>query len=195
LKNILYVTDFSPSAGAALPYLPAIATKYGSKVFAVHVKAPDSYVMVPPENYLALAKSTEEQIKKEAASLHERLGGIPHEILIGEGDTWSLISKVIQEHEIDLLVLGTHRRTGIEKLMLGSVAEMIFRQATCLVLTIGPHASEHGNRHGGLRKLLYATDFTPESLAAAPLELSFAQAHQANLTLLNVMESPKKRIS
>jgi nucleotide-binding universal stress UspA family protein len=191
LKNILYATDFSPTAEAALPYVSAIATKYASKVFVVHVKAPDSYAMVPTDNWLVLAKSTEEEIKKEAASLHKRLGGIPHEILIGEGDTWSLISKVIQKQEIDLLVLGTHGRTGIEKFMLGSVAEMIFRQATCPVLTIGPHASEHGNRHVGLRKLLYATDFTPGSLAAAPFAFSFAQAHQADLTLLNVLEVPE----
>lgn len=191
LKNILYATDFSPTAEAALPYVSAIATEFASKVFAVHVRVPDSYAMVPPENWLTLAQSAEEQIKKEAASLHKRLGGIPHEILIGEGDPWSLISEVIQKQEIDLLVLGTHGRTGIEKLMLGSVAEMIFRQATCPVLTIGPLASEYGNRHVGLRKLLCATDFTPESLAAAPFALSFAQAHHANLTLLNVMESPK----
>lgn len=193
LKNILYATDFSPTAEAALPYVSAIATKHASKVFAVYVKAPDSYAMVPPEAWLAFTQSTEEQIKKEAASLNERLRGIPHEILIGEGDTWSLVSKVIQEHDIDLLVMGTHGRTGIERLMLGSVAEMIFRQATCPVLTIGPHVSEHGNRHVGLRKLLYATDFTPESLAAAPLAFSFAQANQAHVTLLNVMETPKTR--
>ena len=189
LKNILYATDFSETAEAALPYVSAIATKYASKVFAVYVKPPDSYSMVPPEGWLAYSQSSEGQITKEAASLDERLGGIPHEILIGEGDTWTLVSKVVREHDIDLLVMGTHGRTGIEKLMLGSVAEMIFRQATCPVLTVGPQASEHSNLHVGLRKLLYATDFSPEALAAAPFTISFAQTHQAHLTLLNVMKA------
>ena len=72
--------------------------------------------------------------------------------------------------------------------MLGSVAELIFRQTNCPVLTIGPHVVP-SKRHGWeMSNMLLATDFTPESLAACPLAFSLARERHARLTLVNVLE-------
>ena len=98
--------------------------------------------------------------------------------------------RAIEDDEVDLIVLGTHGRTGAEKLLLGSVAEEIFRRSPVPVLTIGPgvHTSVHNG--GRFRRVVFATDFTPESLAGAPYAVTLAQENQARLLLLVVMRKP-----
>ena len=70
---------------------------------------------------------------------------------------------------------------------LGSVAEDIVRQASCPVLTVGPHLPSEPPREGRFREILYATDFSAESLGALPYAISLGQEHEAHLTLLHVM--------
>jgi nucleotide-binding universal stress UspA family protein len=82
--------------------------------------------------------------------------------------------------------MGTHGRTGVGRALLGSTAEEIFRKASFPVLTVGPHVSHNTERRLAMKEILYATDFSPESLAALPFAVSLAQEHQSNLTLLNV---------
>ena len=86
-----------------------------------------------------MAEAAEKETKEDAARLNEQLQGIEHEVVIGEGNIWEVVSKLINEKEIDLVVLGTRGRTGLGKAILGSVAEQILRQAPCPVLTVGPH--------------------------------------------------------
>jgi nucleotide-binding universal stress UspA family protein len=116
---------------------------------------------------------------------------LPHietDVLTAEGGVWPALKSVIDEKKIDLLVLGTRGRTGIGKFFLGSVAEDIVRRASCPVLTVGPHSPSEPPREGRFRGILYATDFSEESLAAAPYAISLAQEHQAHLALLHVIE-------
>jgi len=87
---------------------------------------------------------------------------------------------------VDLIVMGTHGRKGVSRALLGSAAEEIFRKASCPVLTVGPHVSQNTERRLAMKQILFATDFSPESLAALPFAVSLAQEHQSNLTLLNV---------
>jgi nucleotide-binding universal stress UspA family protein len=70
--------------------------------------------------------------------------------------------------------------------LLGSAAEETFRKAACPVLTVGPHVSPNTERRLAMSQILFATDFSPESLAALPFAVSVAQEHQSHLTLLNV---------
>ena len=82
--------------------------------------------------------------------------------------------------------MGTHGRKGVSRALLGSAAEEIFRKASCPVLTVGPRVSLNTERRLAMKEILFATDFSPESLAALPFAVSMAQEHQSNLTLLNV---------
>ena len=91
--------------------------------------------------------------------------------------------------KIDLIVLGTHGRKGFEKLLMGSVAEDVFRHAACPVLTIGPHVT-HKISEGSLRHILYATDFGEETRHGLPYALSLAEEHNAKMTLLHVTPEP-----
>jgi nucleotide-binding universal stress UspA family protein len=90
-----------------------------------------------------------------------------------------------------LIVIGTKGRTGLERALLGSAAEEIFRRAPCPVLTVGPHISRDTERRLEMKEILYATDFSPESLSALPYAVSLAQEHQARLTILHVIGEEK----
>jgi nucleotide-binding universal stress UspA family protein len=191
LKNILFATDFSPAAEAALPYAIGLAKQYGAKVHGLHVRYPATYPIVGPEAMPQVLEAAEEQAKFEARQLHEMLGSVPHEVTVAEGELWPTLSEIVNQQKTDLIVMGTHGRTGVSRALLGSMAEEIFRKASCPVLTVGPHASHNTERRLAMKQILLAVDFSPESLAALPFAVSLAQEHQANLTLLNVTCDPE----
>ena len=86
---------------------------------------------------------------------------------------------------------GTHGRTGVSKILLGSVAENIYRHAPCPVLTVGPNVAGEPESVGDIRLRSYcATDFSRESLAAVPYAVSLAREKQARLYFLHVTETP-----
>ncbi len=186
LKNILYATDFSPSAEAALPYALGLAKQYGATVHGLHVRFPATYPIVGPEALPIVLEAAEEQAKFEAGQLHEMLGIVPHAVTVAEGDLWPIMNGILEQKKVDLIVMGTHGRKGVSRALLGSTAEETFRKASCPVLTVGPGVSNNTERRLAMKQILFATDFSPESLAALPFAVSFAQEHQSNLTLLNV---------
>jgi nucleotide-binding universal stress UspA family protein len=191
LRNIIFATDFSPAAEAALPYAIGLAQRYGGKVHGLHVRFPATYPVVGPEAMPQVMQAAEEQAKIESQQLHQMLAGVPHEVSVGEGEVWPMLSEIAREKKADLIVMGTHGRTGVTRVLLGSVAEEIFRKASCPVLTVGPHVSKDTERRLEMKEILYATDFSPESLGALPFAISLAQEHQARLTLLHVVSPPK----
>jgi nucleotide-binding universal stress UspA family protein len=190
IKNILYPTDFSSAAEAALPFVIDVARMFRSRVSAVHIRTPDAVALMPPLSFPYRTESPADSIQEFTHSLEHKLAAVEHQCLVGEGEVWDFLAQVIEEHEIDLVVVGTQGRTGLEKFMLGSVAELIFRQANCPVLTIGPNVANGAHRQWEMKNILWATDFTPGSLASAPLAFSLARQRQARLTLLSVLERP-----
>jgi len=189
LDNILFATDFSPASEAALGYALAIARRYDSKLFVAHVIRPDVYQMLPPENLAGVLEQIRHYAEQEMANLliSGRLRAIPHEILLEQGDLWPILSGMMEKNDIDLVVVVTRGRTGVQKLLLGSVAEEIFRLSHRPVLTVGPTVSGRAPEETQLREIIYATDFTPVAEQAAAYALSLAQEHQAHLTLLHVV--------
>jgi nucleotide-binding universal stress UspA family protein len=144
-----------------------------------------------------MADATEKETKEDARRLDERLKGVEHEVVIGQGNIWEATAKLIKEKEIDMIVLGTHGRVGLGKALLGSVAEQILRQAPCPVLTVGPHVTArpfvNGQPEEGakLREILCATDLAADFPPAALYAISLAQENQAHLALLHVIENRK----
>src|SRR6202035_1386816 len=126
--------------------------------------------------------------KEHAQLLNAQLADVNHEVMIGQGNIWGEVSKSIEEKKIDLIVPGTRGRTGLEKALLGSVAEQILRQAPCPVLTVGPHVTLQPENAAKIHEILYATDLAVDFPVAAPYAISLAQENQAHLTLLCVME-------
>ena len=191
LKNILYATDFSPAAEAALPYAIGLAKRYGAKVHGFHVRHPATYPIVGPEGFEKVIEAAHELAKIEAKQLHTMLAGVPHEVSVCEGEVWPLMSGIMSKEKTDMIVIGTSGRTGVSRFFLGSIAEEIFRKASCPVLTVGPQVSLDAARRLEMKEILYATDFSHESLAALPYAVSLAQENQAGLTLLHVVAAEK----
>lgn len=189
LKNILLATDFSPCSDAALPYARLLARRYRAKVYVAHVVPPEPWPVIPHDSLpLAMDQSFGYAERHMADFLRtDPLADVPHEVLLTRGQLWEVLADVIEKHEIDLLVLGTHGRHGLKKLLLGSVAEEVFRQARCPVLTVGPKLAPHALSDGGLKHILYATDFSEGSLRAMRYALSLTEENRARLTLLHVL--------
>jgi nucleotide-binding universal stress UspA family protein len=192
LKNILFLTDFSDSSAAAISFATGIARAYGSVVHALHVLQPSPYTYMTPEVAATLLNDQEDQAKAEMQRVEAELMGLPCETIIERGGAvWPVLSHVLKEGEVDLIVLGTHGRTGAQKLLLGSSAEEVFRRARVPVLTIGPAVKNGAHRGGKFRCVLFATDFNAVSSVAAPYAISLAQENQARLILLHVLPTPK----
>jgi nucleotide-binding universal stress UspA family protein len=183
LKNILYLTDFSESSEAALPFAIAIARNYGASVHALHVLTPSI-----PEACREAVIADEKLAITEMAKINSQLADVAHDTAVIHGTAlWSAIEPVFRERKIDLIVLGTHGRTGVPKLLFGSFAEEIFRRSNAPVLTIGRDIFKSMDANERFHSVLFATDFSKASLAAAPLAVSIAEQNAAQLDLLKVM--------
>jgi nucleotide-binding universal stress UspA family protein len=210
LRNILFATDFSEASHAALPYAAAIARRYDSQLHIAHIMSPASYIIPSPPGDLVTMECIHEaaraDVRERMETLASHLKTVPHHTYVREGDVWKSLADLIQNHEIDLLVVGTHGRTGVEKLVLGSKAEEILRLAPCPVLTVGPNIAGRAKLTAieskgkdltsveiSVGQIVYATDFSPESLAAAPFATSLAQEFQSKLTLLHVIKKRKDK--
>jgi len=188
INNILFATDFSPHSNAALPYALAIAHQYGARLFGAHVISSDEFLYPSPEVWPAHLQQ-EEQLQEEVVTrLEEQLRGVPHQALSGIGNVWAVLRRMVSEHDIDLIVVGSHGRTGARKLLMGSVAEKLFRQASCPVLTVGPRVVDQKSSVAEFNHILFATDFGKESAAAASYAVSVAHEHQARLSLLHILQ-------
>jgi nucleotide-binding universal stress UspA family protein len=176
-RNILFATDLSYLSDAALPYVLETARLYGSKVHAIHVRQRGAPWTQPEENAIT--------------SLGERLKSVPHEVVVVDGETLPALLQQITDKNIDLVVVSTHGRTGLGRVLLGSVAEAIFREAPCPVLTVGPHLIRDPQWVLKIKEILSATDLAPTSAGAADYAISLAQENQARLTILNVQAAPK----
>ena len=188
--NILFTTDFSRQSSVALPFALSIARKYGSLIFAAHVVPPPPLGNFPTLEVQALAAQALREASESALALGRHLGSVPHEQILRKGEIWEELSVVAKEKHIDLIVVGTHGRAGVSKLLMGSVAERIFRQSTCPVLTVGPNVSGEPGSVADVHTILCPVDFTPASLAALPYAVSLAQENQARLYLMFVAPSP-----
>ena len=190
LTRILVTTDFSPESDRALDYALALARRYDARIYLAHVIAPDPFLYAEP----ALAEATYEKVRQAAEQgmadilVSGKLRGVPHEVLLEEGSVWPAIEKLIGEHEIDLVVTATHGRGKVQKVLIGSVAEEIFRQADCAVLTVGPRVKNEPAREVELKNILFATDFGHGAEKAAAHAFSLAQEHGARLMMLHVIQ-------
>jgi nucleotide-binding universal stress UspA family protein len=142
LKNILFPTDFSSTSDAALPFALALAKIYGSTILLTHALPGESLLQGMPDRIPAHDEHDWQQAREKLAEYARNvaLGHTPCKALLNRGDLANVIPAMVEKYKADLVVLGTHGRRGVSKLMLGSGAEQIYRSAPCPVLTVGPKA-------------------------------------------------------
>lgn len=183
IKNILYLTDFSAASERVLPFSVGLARKYHATIEALHVLTP-----VIAETYTAAIQADTHLAEFEMKKIEAKLVGVPFETSLAHGvGMWDAVEQALREHHIDVIVLATHGRTGVSKFLLGSVAEEVFRRSPVPAMTIGPAVRNVGAAAAQFHRVLFATDFSSESEAAAPFAISLADENPARLTLLHVM--------
>jgi len=188
-SNILFPTDFTSASNAALLYVRALAHNFGSKIYVTHAVTPYPPVFLPMEPVPIELDSMWHDAEQSLTHFLDvdALKDIKHEGILERGELWNVLDDVIHGHSVDLIVLGTHGKHGLKKLVLGSAAEQIFRKASCPVLTIGPHVQKPPADGALFKQIILATDFSAGSLRALPFALSLAEENQAHLILLHVM--------
>ena len=152
LRRILLPTDFSGCANYALPYAAAIARATGAAIICVHVVEPIApavgYSGLPEPMPIAdISEQLEDSAERELPQLArcEDFSGLDVEQVIVHGDAAAEIVHVAGEREVDLIVVSSHGRTGLGRIIFGSTAEAVVRHASCPVLVVKPPPQEEGS--------------------------------------------------
>jgi universal stress protein A len=143
-NKIVCPVDFSEFTDEIIAYGVSIAKKFDAVLHLLHVIPNLNYFtpyesFLTPENLVTMERSIEKEIDKDFQKTIERID-IPVKKAIKTGVTFVEILDYIKTENIDLVVMGTHGRSGFEHILLGSVAEKIIRRAPCPVLTVRPKA-------------------------------------------------------
>ena len=141
IKKILFATDFSEGSRNALPYAVDVAMRHGAKIYAVHVifdvtKSAGWYVphASAEEVYADLEKSARKELEKTFSEDMRKFKDYENVLL--RGTPYEEITKFAEANMIDLIVIATHGRTGLDRLLFGSTAEQVVRYAPCPVLSV-----------------------------------------------------------
>lgn len=137
LGTILHPTDFSESSEFAFRVACALARDYGARLVLLHVLPPPMVVYaggpVPAETW-----PSSQEAKEKLRQLEGQAQRVRVESQVMEGDPVDMILRAAEETSSSLIVMGTHGRTGLGRLLLGSVAELVIRKAPCPVLSAKP---------------------------------------------------------
>jgi nucleotide-binding universal stress UspA family protein len=195
IQRILCPVDFSDCSKRALDHAVALARWYDARVTMFHVCAP-----VPISAYATVASmmpstlvggEDQNAVRQAMEQFAAREGPItePIDIELGEGTAATEIVAKAEAARSDLIVLGTHGRSGVERLILGSVTEKVLRKARCPVLTVPPRVAD-ATSVGAVtfNRILCAVDFSECSMRALAYAMSLAQEANARLTVLHVVE-------
>jgi nucleotide-binding universal stress UspA family protein len=194
IRRILCPVDFSDHSRRALDHAIAIARWYNSTVTVLHVFSPAPVAAVGPGPMvfepIVLTSVDREQLLADVKAFAEtkRAPGVAIDALLREGNTAGEILEQTTSTKADLLVIGTHGRSGFERLLLGSVAEKVLRKASCPVMTV-PRRLPNAVPAGSVlyRRVLCAVDFSESSLHALKYAISLALEADGQLTVLHVV--------
>ena len=128
IRRILFPTDFSPSAKVAFRYAEQLAAAAGAQLLVLHVQ--QDLPTVGP------VCDVDRKTKRQLQEVQPRSSDIEVEHIVYSGSPGKAICWIAQEHRCDQIVMGTHGRTGLINLLMGSVAEYVVRHARCPVLTV-----------------------------------------------------------
>ena len=133
-KTILFPTDFSTASDAALAHADTLAKQAGASLLIVHVEEPP-LAYGGGELYYGLPEPNSERIQQMLESVKPSDPSVTVEHRLTMGDPAAEIVRIAEEEKPEMIVMGTHGRTGLTRLLMGSVAEAIVRRSPCPVLT------------------------------------------------------------
>ncbi|MBI4604982.1 MAG: universal stress protein, partial [Planctomycetes bacterium] len=190
--RILCATDFSPASNHALPYAVGFARKFQARLFVCHavdissLELSSAAEFVLPYTREELTQRAEREIQRHMAG-----AGVDWEPVLLQGEPATEVAGAAERLGVDLVVLATHGRSGLQRLIVGSVTERLLRVLRCPVLAV--HAPERelvapGTYELRLRRILVGCDFSSDSSRALEHAISLAQELQAEIHLVHVLE-------
>jgi nucleotide-binding universal stress UspA family protein len=186
IKNVLVPTDFSLPSRTALAYGVALARRFKARLTLFHVLDSRSLLWRAAEHNKDLSKQLREDAVQRLATLlaPEDEDDLDLQILLKSGTVSEEIDKAIEESGADIVVMGTHGRTGIGRWIIGSTTESLLRTMPVPVLTVS-----HATRPMNFERILFATDFSDASEPGFVYARDMARALQARLVVLHVLKT------
>jgi nucleotide-binding universal stress UspA family protein len=193
IENVLFPTDFSACAQAALPYACVLAQQNNATLHMINIVGEPMLAGEAGVPYM------EPAVEEEAARCDlARMAEIPivkavrHESSIHKGSVWEVTCRLADKKMGTMIVMATHGRRGVRQFILGSVAEQVFRRSHCPVLTVGPGAPKTGPTNGRFSSILLALDLSPESLNIIDWAHMLAVTNESRLILFHsIAENPE----
>lgn len=192
-KHILCPTDLSDASAPALSYGAAFAVWYGAQLSLLHVVPTFDAIQVPPSTLGGAVQvvypSTREEVLASMRKQADATGAsaVNPYYVAEAGDPIDTIVDQALGMSADLLVVGTHGRSGFNRLLHGSVTEAVLHRAPCPVLTVPPQSADApGNV--AFKRIVCAMDFSPASMQALGFALDLARQADGTVTLLHAVE-------
>lgn len=201
IKKILCPVDFSEFSATAYDYAHSLARLYQAKLFIQHVAEPfisisPRYVSQPVIDQVYAHQIVEAEEKIHDMAARRSLDLVEHEIVLERGAAADCILEFADSEKMDLIVMGTHGKRGLDRLVLGSATERVLRKAHCPVMAV-PRLAEETTGAGAepirFRKILYCTDFNEDSPRALEYALMLACRCKAELSVLHVVERTSEK--
>jgi nucleotide-binding universal stress UspA family protein len=195
-QRILCPVDFSPQSGAALRVAGGLARAFGAELTVLHA----SQIEVPLYFTVAQVSALKSQLRKSAKASRAYLesfvarhlpAGPSYSLLLPEGDPVAEILKALKKSRDVLLVMGTHGRTGLSRIRLGSVMESVLRQMTGPIVTVGPRVKPTAGL-GKIRRVLAPVDFSEPAREAFGYAATLAEKTGSELVALHIVEEPSE---
>ena len=193
-KQVLCPVDLSEASLRPLTYAAAIAGWYDARLTVLHVVPTFEPMQVHPGGLEAPVRIVypmpRDEVIAEMGRALEVAGVDPAGAALAAeaGDAAATIVDQAVALRADLLVMGTHGRSGFDRLLLGSITEEVLRKAPCPVLTVPPHAPGAEPKAVVFRQVLCPVDFSSASLQAVGFAVDLARQARASVTLLHVIE-------
>lgn len=199
LKSILCPIDFSDFSVAAYQYALSLAEYYEARIVALHVveiwKYPFADYAAQEADYARFSRALNEggEMRLQRFAKQYSAHGLQPKLVSHQGNAPNCILSFAQKENMELIVMGTHGRRGLDRLVLGSTTDRVMRKATCPVLVVS-NASQKALDTGAdgrhcLSRIVYCTDFSNNSERARAYAISLVAEYNAELTLLHVTEN------
>ncbi|MFW5973217.1 MAG: universal stress protein [Bacteroidota bacterium] len=188
MKRILFPTDFSEVAERAFVHASYLAGRFNAELHVLHVVVPQTLGGVTPMDYLPIGDVSKAEERPEHYGdrvSKSRSFPVVHAQVEDQSPSTAVLHYA-EEHDADLIVMGTHGRSGFDRLLLGSVAEDVVQMASCPVLTV--HGGGDGTEASAVNRILVPVDFSEHSKLNISYARELAVMYGSQIDVLHVVE-------
>jgi nucleotide-binding universal stress UspA family protein len=189
INNILVPTDFSDASHLALEHARGFAALFGSNLHLLNVVPP----LLPPSAANEPSRMVQDAEQQMSRFITEAKVIFSHErVHVRYGELLEELNSYIQDGQIDLVVIGSSARAGANRLLLGSMAEYIFRGLEAPVLAVGPNATHPISAAHGIRHIVMCESLVPDATPAMDYGCALAEISDAAVTVLHTLPESLK---